>query len=110
KIARIYTERLTDKIVKPVQIEHAYHTYHIYNIRSTERNALQAYLLMNGVNTEIHYPVAPHKQEGYSTLFDNENFPVSEEIHATTLSLPISYSTTAEDAIYVSDKINEFFG
>ena len=109
RIADIYSSILTNLVFKPIQAEFAYHTYHIYNIRSDRRDALQAYLLGNGISTEIHYPISPNNQEGYKLFFKGEKFPISEEIHTTTLSLPISYSTSEEDAYYVSEKINDFF-
>jgi dTDP-4-amino-4,6-dideoxygalactose transaminase len=109
KIAAIYNSKIENRVIKPVEKSENYHVYHIYNIRSTQRDKLKQYLLENGVNTEIHYPVSPNNQEGYKLYFDNQQFPISEEIHATTLSLPISYSTSIEDAQYVAEKVNEFF-
>jgi dTDP-4-amino-4,6-dideoxygalactose transaminase len=108
KIAQIYDGQILNSVIKPIEGADIYHVYHIYNIRTTNRDELKSYLLENGVSTEIHYPVSPNKQEGYKHLFSNEEFRVSEEIHATTLSLPISYSTSEEDAYYVSEKINKF--
>ncbi len=108
KIAQIYDDQLLNSVIKPVETVENYHVYHIYNIRTTYRDELKSYLLEYGVSTEIHYPVSPNKQEGYKHLFSNEKFLISEEIHATTLSLPISYSTSEEDAYYVSEKINKF--
>ena len=109
KIAQIYDGQILNSVIKPVEAVDNYHVYHIYNIRTTYRDELKYYLLEYGVSTEIHYPVSPNKQEGYKHLFSNEEFRISEEIHATTLSLPISYSTSEEDAYYVSEKINRFF-
>lgn len=108
-LAALYDGFLTDKVIKPICIENGSHVYHIYNIRTDRRDELKAYLLENGVNTEIHYPVSPNHQEGYQKYFRNLQFPISEEIHKTTLSLPISYATTEEDARKVIDKINSFF-
>ena len=57
--------------------------------RTEKRDELKQYLLDNNIFTEIHYPVSPNHQEGYQTYFSGLHFPVSEEIHRTTLSLPI---------------------
>jgi tryptophanyl-tRNA synthetase len=70
---------------------------------------LKKYLFENGIQTEIHYPVSPNKQEGYISIFENDNFLISEEIHRTTLSLPISYSNTVDEIQYVIDVINRYF-
>jgi len=108
-LAQIYNSKLTSSVIKPVEDTSNHHVYHIYNIRSIYRDELKSYLLENGINTEIHYPLSPNNQEGYKTYFERQSFPISEEIHATTLSLPISYSTTEEDVYYVVEKINKFF-
>ena len=81
--------------------------YHIFPVRHAERDRLRAYLLSRGVTTEIHYPIAPNKQVAYSELFP-ENFPLAEEIHATILSLPISYFHTVEDVRHVASLMNQF--
>lgn len=109
KLAQIYNQILHQKIIKPVILEHSYHTFHIYNIRTSKRDELKKYLLENGITTEIHYPVSPNKQEGYQKYFENINTPISEEIHQTTLSLPISYAHTEEDVAYICTVINNFF-
>ena len=109
RLAQIYNEQLTNAVVKPKEIKGAFHVYHIYNIRTTRRDELKAYLFNEGIQTEIHYPVSPHHQEGYVELFRNEKYPISEEIHTSTLSLPISYSTSEADANYVTEKVNFFF-
>lgn len=108
-IAKLYDEQLTDKIIKPKTVENAFHVYHIYNIRTNKRDALKAFLLQNGIHTEIHYPVAPNKQEGFLHFFENQSFPISENIHQTTLSLPISYATTIAQVDTIISKINSFF-
>lgn len=109
KIAEIYQSKLTDKVIKPVEITNGYHVYHIYNIRTNKRDELKEYLVENNIHTEIHYPVSPNHQEGYQNYFKGMKFPISEEIHKTTLSLPISYATTIEEAERVIEKINCFF-
>lgn len=108
-IAAIYNERLTNQVIKPIEIDNSYHVYHIYNIRTNKRDELKQYLLDNGIHTEIHYPLPPNKQEGYIEFFKEYNFPISAEIHATTLSLPISYATKIEEVNSVVKIVNQFF-
>jgi dTDP-4-amino-4,6-dideoxygalactose transaminase len=107
-LADIYHKILTDKVVKPVEQPGNYHVYHIYNIRTPQRDALKQYLLDKDIHTEIHYPVAPHLQEGYQEVLTG-TYPLSEEIHATTLSLPVSYATTIAEAETVAKAVNAFF-
>ena len=70
-------------------------------------NLLKKYLYDNGISTEIHYPVPPNKQKALEGYFNN-NYPISEEIHKTTLSLPISYATKVEDVERVCAVLNNF--
>jgi dTDP-4-amino-4,6-dideoxygalactose transaminase len=69
---------------------------------------LREYLLNNNIRTEIHYPVSPNKQKGFQNIFGNISCPISEEIHATTLSLPISYFHSPEDIYRVVEVMNKF--
>lgn len=108
KLARLYDLHLTNEIVKPKLLDSG-HVYHIYNIRTDKRDELKQFLLDNGIHTEIHYPVPPNQQEGYQEHFSGLSFPISDEIHKTTLSLPISYANTLNDIEFVIEKINLFF-
>ncbi|MFA5849812.1 MAG: DegT/DnrJ/EryC1/StrS family aminotransferase [Bacteroidales bacterium] len=108
-LAKIYDKELTDRVIKPVSIEGYYHVYHIYNIRTQRRDDLRKYLSDNGIQTDVHYPVSPNRQEGYAKYFETESYPISEEIHATTISLPISYGTSVDDVYLVCQTINSFF-
>ena len=106
KLAAIYNTKLYSQFIKPVLNINFYNVYHIYNIRTPKRNELKLYLESKGIKTEIHYPVAPNKQEAFKTLFENVKTPIAEEIHNTTLSLPISYWHTEKQINSVCDVIN----
>lgn len=73
------------------------HVWHLFVIRSEERNRLQNYLAENNIQTLIHYPIPPHKQEAYKE-WNTLSYPISEKIHEQVLSLPIS-SVMSEDEI-----------
>jgi dTDP-4-amino-4,6-dideoxygalactose transaminase len=82
--------------------------YHIFNIRHPKRDALRDYLLKHDIKTEIHYPLAPNKQTAMIGILDNQPTPIAEEIHQTTLSLPISFYHTKEDVLRVIEVMNTF--
>ena len=107
KLAGLYQANLSNEFIKPVLNNDFDNVYHIYNIRHRERDRLKSYLQENGIDTEIHYPVAPHKQEALKE-FKSLDLPVSEEIHATTLSLPCSFAHTEEEIYKVIDALNNF--
>jgi dTDP-4-amino-4,6-dideoxygalactose transaminase len=107
KLAKLYLENLESEFIKPVVDKDYYDVYHIFNIRHSRRDQLKEYLLKHDIKTEIHYPIAPHKQKAMQGIIEGK-YPISEEIHATTLSLPISYFHTEEDIYRVIKILNSF--
>lgn len=83
------------------------HVWHLYVIRHEERDRLQQYLEDKGVQTLIHYPVAPHKQRAYNE-YSFLQLPVTERIHREVLSLPISQVMTLNEAREVVEIVNNF--
>jgi dTDP-4-amino-4,6-dideoxygalactose transaminase len=107
-LAQIYLKELKSDFIKPSVSEDCYDVYHVFNIRHPKRDALKDFLLKNHIKTEIHYPIPPHKQKAMQGILDKDSYPVSEEIHRTTLSLPISYGHTADDIYKVIETIDKF--
>lgn len=85
----------------------AEHVWHLFVIRTAEREKLQNYLLENGVQTLIHYPIPPHHQEAYKE-WSNLSFPISEKIHEEVLSLPMSPVMEEEEINEMIKVINNF--
>lgn len=85
----------------------AEHVWHLFVIRTESREKLQNYLTENGVQTLIHYPIPPHKQEAYKEL-SNLSFPITEKIHEEVLSMPISPVMTDEDVAGIIQVINYY--
>lgn len=108
ELANIYHQGLSNKFIKPVIDPDYFDVYHIYNIRFEKRDQLKEYLLMNEIKTDIHYPVPPHKQKAMCEILPEGGYPISEEIHKTTLSLPVSYFHTTEDISKVVEILNKF--
>ena len=108
EISKYYRENIKNsKIILPKVYNEKSHVWHIFAIRCKERDRLQKFLEENGVQTNIHYPTPPHKQGAYKE-FENKSYPVSEEIHRTELSLPISPVLTNEEVEKVVEVINEW--
>ena len=85
--------------------------WHIFPVFSPRRNELQQYLLENGVETVIHYPIPPHRQRCYnfpSSIFNLQSFPITEQIHAQELSIPCHQVLTDEDATRIIALLNAF--
>jgi dTDP-4-amino-4,6-dideoxygalactose transaminase len=107
KLAALYRQGLRDDFIKPIVEDDYFDVYHIYTIRHPRRQELKAYMAENGVGTEIHYPVPPHRQKALQGMFSS-SYPLAEEIHATTLSLPISTCHSEEDIARVIEVMNRF--
>jgi dTDP-4-amino-4,6-dideoxygalactose transaminase len=82
--------------------------WHLFVIRSDNRELLQKYLLENGVQTVIHYPIPPHKQEAYQEI-SGLDLPISQLIHKEALSLPIYPGLESNDLSRIIKLINDFF-
>ena len=108
KLADLYLQNLNSNFILPVKHSDYYDVYHIFNIRHPRRDELKDYLEKNDIGTAIHYPVAPHKQNALKHLYTGQSFPISEEIHNTTLSLPCSYFHTEDDVWKVINALNKF--
>ncbi len=106
-LAAMYFNGLDDRFITPVRDDDYYDVFHIFTIRSKKRDKLKAYLLENGIKTEIHYPLAPHKQKALQE-YKLGDFPVSMEIHNSILSLPISYGITEMEINIIIETINKF--
>lgn len=81
--------------------------WHIFAIRHPNRQKLQQHLKNSGIQTLIHYPIPPHKQQAF-TEWNNLSLPITETIHREELSLPISQVLTMEEAEHVVQAINSF--
>ncbi|WP_195374781.1 MULTISPECIES: DegT/DnrJ/EryC1/StrS family aminotransferase [Parabacteroides] len=106
-LAAIYLKELKDDFIKPSVSSDYFDVYHIFNIRHPKRDELKEYLLKNNIKTDIHYPIPPNKQKAMEGIIVEE-YPISEEIHRTTLSLPISFGHTKDDIYKVIETINKF--
>ncbi len=83
------------------------HVWHIFPIKTQFRETLVKYLNEKGIEIVIHYPVPPHKQEGYKEL-SHLSLPITEKIHETILSLPIGQNMTLEQQDYVIETLNNW--
>ena len=86
--------------------------FHIFPVMCKQRDALQKYLADNGIQTVIHYPIPPHKQQCYASspllVIPEGGLPITERIHSEELSLPCNQVLTDEEVTYVISKLNAF--
>lgn len=108
-IAKRYLNEIkNDKIILPtlsLRGTKQSHVFHLFVIRTENRDEFQQYLLENGIQTMIHYPVPPHQQKAFSN-WNHLSYPITEKIHNEVLSLPISPVMTKVEVDFVIKKIN----
>ena len=108
KVADYYLNNIkNENIILPTVIEEEGHVWHLFVIRTKNRVKLQKYLLDNGIQTLIHYPIPIYKQKAYEE-YENLNLPLTEQIHQEVLSLPIGEHISNMDLSYVVKVVNEF--
>ena len=107
-IAKRYLDEIkNDKITLPFWNLSDNHVFHLFVIRTENREELQQYLLENGIQTVIHYPIPPHKQKAFKA-WNHLSFPITERIHKEVLSLPISPVLTKEEVDFVVSILNQY--
>jgi dTDP-4-amino-4,6-dideoxygalactose transaminase len=106
-IAKEYYERINNPYIDITPLGGLDHVYHLFVVRSRFRDELGEFLTDKGVQTLIHYPIPPHKQEAYSEL-DGLCLPITELIHQEVISLPISPVMGESDIDVVVASCNNF--
>lgn len=108
QISKFYRENIKNsQIILPKTYDENAHVWHVFPIRTKRRDELQKYLNNNSIQTIIHYPTPPHKQNAYKE-WNNLKFPITEEIHNTIISLPISPVMSENETKRVVEVVNDF--
>jgi dTDP-4-amino-4,6-dideoxygalactose transaminase len=107
-VARRYRDGIRHPlIVLPDTPREELHAWHLFVVRCTERDALQQHLLAHGIQTQVHYPVPPHRQPAYASLHHLQ-LPLTERLHEEVLSLPMGPTLGSDDVARVIDACNSF--
>lgn len=108
QVAKAYLNGIKNpKITLPQIMSNNQHVWHLFVIRTLKRKKLQEYLTKNGIQSMIHYPIPPHKQEAYKE-FKSLHLPITESIHNEVLSLPMYECLSDKDAATIIEVINGF--
>lgn len=109
-VASCYYEYINNPlVVLPKRIHDENNVYHLFPILCKKRNELQEYLKQKGIQTLIHYPIPPHRQECYINWdLSRLSLPITECLANEELSLPMSPCLSLEQIEYVINVINRF--
>lgn len=108
EIAKTYlTQLFNPKVILPVVPNYEAHVFHLFVVRVKNRNEFMDYMEQHGVGALIHYPIAPHKQKGLIEL-NHLIFPVTDILHDTVVSIPMSPVMTDEEVQEVIKVINSY--
>ena len=107
-IGAFYYDHIKNPLVRlPKRVDDMQNVYHIFPVFCEGRDELQSFLTERGIQTLIHYPIPPHKQECYKE-WNTLQLPITERISQEELSLPISQAMTLEEAAEVVKAVNAF--
>jgi UDP-2-acetamido-2-deoxy-ribo-hexuluronate aminotransferase len=100
-----------NEILLPGRNGNSSHVFHQYTIRlrSLSRDRLKEYLESKGIPAMIYYPVPLHRQKAFKYLgLEDKNFPATEEICRTVLSLPMHTELDEEQLEYITIAVKDF--
>lgn len=108
QLADYYYRHITNPLITlPRRLDDANNVYHQFPVFCERRDELQVFLSEHGIQTLIHYPIPPHKQECYKE-WNNRSYPVTEKIHRQELSIPMNQAVTPDEAREVVTWLNAF--
>ncbi|MGV8815490.1 MAG: DegT/DnrJ/EryC1/StrS family aminotransferase [Gelidibacter sp.] len=107
-IAKTYLQEIKNKkITLPFYSDTKDHVFHVFVVRVADRSGFVAFLESHDIGYLIHYPIPPHQQKALSMLKQN-SFPITEEIHKSVVSIPISPVMTKDEVDTVIKVLNAY--
>jgi len=108
QIARYYLDHINHpEIVLPLVKDINQHVFHLFVIKTKKRSELKKYLASKGIETHIHYPIAPHKQVAF-LAYQNLQLPITEQLQHEILSLPMSSVLSLDEAKIIVEVLNDW--
>lgn len=108
KVAEIYSELLENVVETPTILPNNVSVWAQYTIRTEKRDELREHLAKYDIPTAVHYPMPLPNQEAFADLGQGTNFPVSNRLSDTVMSLPMHPFLTRDEIEFIAQKIKEF--
>ena len=96
-----------DKNISLENLKH--HVFHLFVVRVENRDKFQSHMSKHNVDTMIHYPIPPHKQDAYLN-YNSLSLPITEKIHKEVVSLPMGPTMDNADISRVIEAVNSYNG
>jgi len=114
KAAEYYDRKFSNhpEIIIPARNPNSTHVFHQYTlqIKNGKRDALRAFLQEQGIPSMIYYPIPLHLQKAYqSPRYKKGDFPVTEKLCASVLSLPMHTELTEDTLEQITNAVLNFF-
>lgn len=107
-IAMQYIEHIDNPLITLPSTDYCHRSvHHIFPVLCSERERLQQHLLNQGIQTMIHYPIPPHRQQCYADM-GLLSLPITERIHREELSLPLNPTLQQEEIERIIEAANSF--
>jgi dTDP-4-amino-4,6-dideoxygalactose transaminase len=108
-IADVYLRRLASNgdLRLPMVAPGTEAVWHLFVIRHCARDVLRDKLAARGVETALHYPIANHRSGAFAAAYGAHDFPVTDAICASCLSLPIGPHLSVEEAGEIAEIVHE---
>lgn len=107
KANRYLSEINNPKVILPPASTVNQDAWHLFVVRVENREKFRKYLTENGIGSDVHYPIAPHKQLAYRE-WNNRTFAIAEKIHEEVVSIPLNVTLTEKEITYIIEKINKY--
>lgn len=104
---RYIAEVNNEKVILPFYNNSNNHVFHVFVVLVENRDHFITYLNQHQIETLMHYPIAPHKQEAFKA-FESLPLPITEQIHKNIVSLPISPVITDDEVTQVIKILNDY--
>ena len=114
---RIQNAKFLDKLLSNIKevktvkrLKHLKEVFHLYQINVSKRDKLMNYLIKNGVDAKVHYPIPIHLQPAAKFLNHSKgDFPIAEKVAKTTISLPVHEYIKTKDLRKMAMHIRDFY-
>lgn len=107
-IAKRYLHEIENKkLTLPFYSGGLDHVFHVFVIRVIDRPDFETYLRSHNIEYLIHYPIPPHQQNALS-MVNKYRYPITEEIHQTIVSIPMSPVMTDAEISTIVKVLNAY--